>query len=84
MMVIITFVIITFVIITFVHDGHYHICRMTLWRVLEMRIGDNKILKILKKLYENTTAKISGCDTIIDVMIGLRQGGPESCVLFNY
>ena len=53
-------------------------------RVLEMRIGDNTILKILKKLYENTTAKISGCDTIIDVMIGLRQGGPESCVLFNY
>ena len=61
-----------------------HICRITLWRVLEMRIGDNRILTILKKLYENTTAKIAGCDTIIDVMIGLRQGGPESCVLFNY
>ena len=60
--------------------------RETLWRILRMRMGaeNDKIVDIFQLLYEKTTAKISGSKSVIDVKIGLRQGGAESCVLFNY
>ena len=60
-----------------------HIDREILWQVLELRLGKTVLIDIFKKLYENTKAKIAGCDQEIDVEIGLRQGGPESCMLFN-
>ena len=35
-------------------------------------------------MYKNTTASIRGMKSTFDVLIGCRQGGQESPVLFNY
>jgi len=36
------------------------------------------------KIYENTHAKLDGVEELIAIKLGLRQGGQESCSLFNY
>ena len=60
--------------------------RATLWRVLRLRLGTSgdKLIDILENLYRTTVAELDGCKDPIHVLIGLRQGGPESCILFNY
>ena len=60
--------------------------RELLWRILKIRLGpeNSKIIDVFENLYRKTTAKIDGSESIIDIFIGLRQGGPESCMLFNF
>ena len=72
-----------FVDLTAAYD---HLPRPMLWQVLRLRFGDKneKIVKILEKLYENTSAKLDGVEELIAVEMGLRQGGQESCCVFNY
>ena len=41
-------------------------------------------MDVLEKLYTKTTAKLQGFKKEIPIELGLRQGAPESCMLFNY
>ena len=61
-----------------------HVPRDFLFRVLEFRTGALFLIHILKLMYKNTTASIRGMKSTFDVLIGCRQGGQESPVLFNY
>ena len=61
-----------------------HIPRDFLFRVIQMRTGAHHLVAILRKMYEGTSASIKGMDTKFDVLVGCRQGGQESPVLFNY
>ena len=73
----------SFVDLTAAYD---HIPREMLWKVMRLRLGEKnaKIVDILESLYENTQAKLDGLDKLIDIEIGLRQGGQESCMIFNF
>ena len=70
-----------FVDLTAAYD---HIPREFLFRVLEFRTGAKILIYILRKLYDGTTAYISGTKVRFDLLIGCRQGGLESPTLFNY
>ena len=70
-----------FVDLTAAYD---HIPRDFLFRVLEFRTGAKLLVYILRKLYDGTTAYISGTKVRFDLLIGCRQGGLESPTLFNY
>ena len=72
-----------FVDLTAAYD---HLPREMLWQILRLRFGkkNEKIVEILEKLYENTGAKLDGVEELIAVEMGLRQGGQESCMVFNY
>ena len=61
-----------------------HIPRDFLFKVLEFRTGAKFLMHILKLMYVNTTASIKGMKATFDVLIGCRQGGQESPILFNY
>ena len=61
-----------------------HIPRDFLFKVLEFRTGALFLMHILKLMYKKTTASIKGMKTTFEVLIGCRQGGQESPVLFNY
>ena len=60
--------------------------RPTLWRVLKKRLGEqgDKLVEVFSQLYAKTTAKLIGFEKAVQIMLGLRQGAPESCMLFNY
>ena len=70
-----------FVDLTAAYD---HIPREFLFRILEFRTGAKILVYILRKLYDGTTAFISGTKTHFDILVGCRQGGLESPTLFNY
>ena len=72
-----------FVDLTAAYD---HIPREMLWKVLRLRFGpeNEKIVEIFQKVYENTSAKLDGVEELIAIELGLRQGGQESPMLFNY
>ena len=70
-----------FVDLTAAYD---HIPRDFLFRVLEFRTGAKILVYILRKLYDGTTAYISGTKARFDLLTGCRQGGLESPTLFNY
>ena len=70
-----------FVDLTAAYD---HIPRDFLFRVLEFRTGAKILVYILRKLYDGTTAYISGTKVRFDLLTGCRQGGLESPTLFNY
>ena len=70
-----------FVDLTAAYD---HIPREFLFRVLEFRTGAKILVYILRKLYDGTTAYISGTKTYFEILVGCRQGGLESPTLFNY
>lgn len=63
-----------------------HLYRPLIWRILRMRLGEkaDKIIRILECTYEDTQAKLDGVDAPIPIKVGVRQGGVESCVIFNY
>ena len=61
-----------------------HIPRDFLFRVLELRTGASFLIEILKLMYVGTTASIKGLRATFEVLVGCRQGGQESPVLFNY
>ena len=61
-----------------------HIPRDFLFKVLEIRTGATTLINILKLMYIGTTASIKGMRSIFNVLIGCRQGGQESPVLFNF
>ena len=43
-----------------------------------------KLFKLLESVYSYTTTALSGHDSeIFDIMVGVRQGGPESPTLYN-
>ena len=61
-----------------------HIPRDFLFRVLELRTGATFLIHILKLMYMQTTASIKGMKTKFEVLVGCRQGGQESPIVFNY
>ena len=61
-----------------------HLHRGTLWDIIQLRMRSSKVVDILESMYKGTQAKLDGVDAPIPVDIGVRQGGPESCVCFNY
>ena len=63
-----------------------HLHRSTLWDILRLRMRSSNVVDILESMYKGTQAKLDGVDAPIPVDIGVRQvqGGPESCVCFNY
>ena len=64
--------------------AYNHIPRDFLFKVLEIRTGATFLLTILKLMYTGTTASIKGMKTAFEVLVGCRQGGQESPVLFNF
>ena len=50
----------------------------------KIRTGAKILVYILRKLYDGTTAFISGTKTHFDILVGCWQGGLESLTLFNY
>ena len=58
--------------------------RPTLWKILRLRMGSEKLVGILERMYASTAAKLDGVTDPINVEVGVRQGGQESCVCFNY
>ena len=61
-----------------------HIPRDFLFRVLKLRTGAPFLIDILKLMYQHTTASVKGMKTSFEVLVGCRQGGQESPVIFNY
>ena len=70
----------TYIDLTAAYD---HVPRDFLFRILQIRTGASHLVAILRKMYEGTTAVIRGMDVKFDVLVGCRQGGQESPVLFN-
>ena len=70
----------TFVDLTAAYD---HIPRDFLFRVLSFRTGAKLLVNLLCKMYQGTTAAITGCKYKFDVLVGCRQGGLESSSIFN-
>ena len=70
-----------FVDLTAAYD---RIPRDFLFQVLTFRTSANFIILLLKKIYDHTTAYISGTKAKFDILIGCRQGGLESPTCFNY
>ena len=64
--------VLVFVDLTAAYD---HIPREFLFRILEFRTGAKILVYILRKLYDGTTAFISGTKTHFDILVGCRQGG---------
>ena len=73
--------VLVFVDLTAAYD---HIPRDFLFRVLELRTGAKLLVYILRKLYDGTTAYVSGTKVKFDILSGCRQGGLESPTLFNF
>ena len=63
--------VLVFVDLTAAYD---HIHREFLFRILEFRTGAKILVYILRKLYDGTTAFISGTKTHFDILVGCRQG----------
>ena len=63
-----------------------HLHRGTLWKMMRTRLGKEtgKIVDILECMYEDTQAVLDGKPDPLPVKVGVRQGGAESCVIFNY
>ena len=61
-----------------------HIPRDFLFKVLEIRTGATFLIHVLKIMYLRTTASIKGMKTTFEVLVGCRQRGQESPVIFNY
>ena len=61
-----------------------HIPRDFLFRALEFQTGASFLFHILQLMYRRTTASIKGMKTKFDILVGCRQGGQESPVVFNY
>lgn len=60
-----------------------HLHRPTLFAILRQRTKAFKIVKILERMYEGTTAKLDNYNEPIPVEVGVRQGGQESPCTFN-
>ena len=59
--------------------------RSWLFKSIRQRIpGSQKIVDLLQKLYSYTTTALSNTpDDIFQIILGVRQGGPESPLLYN-
>ena len=64
-----------------------HINRKWLFKSIKTRFSrdqDVKLIEILEKLYDYTTTSIVECpEDDFEITLGVRQGGPESPMLFN-
>ena len=57
--------------------------RNLLFRVLDIRLGCTHLISLLKAVYTETTASITGLRKSFPTKAGCRQGGIESPILFN-
>ena len=57
--------------------------RDILFKIVEFRTGLPFLVKLLKCIYEGTTAAIKLSDSVFPTLSGCRQGGLESPCLFN-
>ena len=57
--------------------------RDLLFRALDVRLGCSHLISLLKSVYTETTASITGLRKIFPIKAGCRQGGIESSILFN-
>ena len=71
---------ISFIDLTAAYDK---IPRNLLFRVLDIRLGCRHLVSLLKEIYTNTSARISGLKKFFFVKAGCRQGGIESPIIFN-
>ena len=71
-----------FVDLTAAYD---HIPRSWLFQSLKIRFPDQcpTVIKVLEKLYEQTSLTFPEADETFSTTFGVRQGGPESPLLFN-
>ena len=64
-----------------------HVKRPWLFRTIEQRLPDEpsrKLFRILESLYSFTTTALAETpDDLFELFIGVRQGGPESPLLYN-
>ena len=64
-----------------------HINRKWLFKTIKARFSrdqDVKLIEILEKLYDYTTTLLVECpEDDFETTLGVRQGGPESPMLFN-
>ena len=64
-----------------------HVDRKWLFQSIKQRFGggfDMKLIEILEKLYEHTTTALAETpNDIFQTISGVRQGGPESPLLYN-
>ena len=60
-----------------------HINRDMLFDVFGIRTGCKLFTRLLRELYNNTTATVSGAKEIFSTFVGCRQGAQESPTLFN-
>ena len=61
-----------------------HIPRDFLFRVLKFRTGATFLIHLLELMYKRTTESIKGMRSKFEILVGCRQGGQESPVMFNY
>ena len=59
--------------------------KIWLFKSIRQRIpGSQKIVDLLEKLYSYTTTALSDTpDVVFQLVLGVRQGGPESPLLYN-
>jgi retron-type reverse transcriptase len=57
--------------------------RNLLFRVLDIRLSCTHFISLLKAVYTETTASITGLRKTFPTKAGCRQGGIESPILFN-
>ena len=60
-----------------------HIHRRWLFRAVKLYLGDNKLVTLLDKLYENTECYMAGSEIRFKTTTGVRQGGGESPMLYD-
>ena len=64
-----------------------HINRDWLFKSINQRLpqhSDNGLFRLIESLYSYTTTALDGNETdIFETLVGVRQGGPESPVLYN-
>ena len=64
-----------------------HVERNWMFKTIHQRLGpdvDRKLIQLLESLYTHTTTALSQSpNDIFEILLGVRQGGPESPLLFN-
>lgn len=64
-----------------------HVERKWMFKTIHQRLksaADRKLIQLLESLYSHTTTAMSQSpNDIFEILLGVRQGGPESPVLFN-
>ena len=60
-----------------------HIRRDWLFEIVQGYFGELTMFKIIRDMYDKTKCSMKGSSTVFETTSGVRQGGPESPLLYN-